>query len=395
MAATSGTTDVFLQTIKALSDAVDRSTRERTALALKSSQFTDDLVVLRDCYTAVLGKLSNAQEELTSSIKTVAELRAELLELRSAPPQVAAQDNAGPSWATVANHGASRNLGSSSRVRAQSRLRAQAVARNAITVVVSGAPDASLTADQVKSSIVQAFATDASQIPVERCVTRTDGRVFLTFGSQDAADKLQAKVATINDQSTAPSLCCQVLSKRDPTMTIFDVPTSVTKEQLTLAIQRNDRIAACVSTGTEKFEVLFPVRSRNRDNLQHWVLRVSSGIRHVLKQIGRVYCGFESYRVVERDQPLQCFRCGGFNHTAPNCKDTPACMICGSASHQRKDCPASESTARKCVNCTRHNEQFSTHFNTSHAAYDHSACIVYQRNRSRLISNTNYGVHGY
>ena len=47
---------------------------------------------------------------------------------------------------------------------------------------------------------------------------------------------------------------------------------------------------------------------------------------------------------------LQCFKCQGFGHKAPNCTKNEKCVVCGEA-HSHQNCPIKEKRKPKCANC--------------------------------------------
>ena len=47
---------------------------------------------------------------------------------------------------------------------------------------------------------------------------------------------------------------------------------------------------------------------------------------------------------------LQCYKCQGFGHNAPNCTKNQKCVVCGGA-HSHSNCPNKEKRNLKCVNC--------------------------------------------
>ena len=47
---------------------------------------------------------------------------------------------------------------------------------------------------------------------------------------------------------------------------------------------------------------------------------------------------------------LQCFKCQGFGHKAPNCTKNEKCVVCGEG-HSHKNCPNKEKRKPKCANC--------------------------------------------
>ena len=85
--------------------------------------------------------------------------------------------------------------------------------------------------------------------------------------------------------------------------------------------------------------------------------------------------GWCSCRVFEHVRIFRCFKCGGFNHKANDCKVGEKCKKC-MGDHEEKDYISS---VRKCKNCIEANEgnpDLNLDFN--HYIYD-ASCPVLQR----------------
>ena len=173
---------------------------------------------------------------------------------------------------------------------------------------------------------------------------------------------------------------------RLPTVTIKDIETNISKDDLLEAVQKQNRDNGLPEVTAENFQIIFIklVKSTNErfPDTYHAVVRVSDEIRNTFKVLGdRVYINLQSCRVVNRLFVRRCNKCQEFKHFHKECK--AAHSTCGKCGEQH-DTRACESDTRKCINCARHG-----HSQLSHET-SWSRCPSYLREQEKLQKTIPY-----
>lgn len=114
-----------------------------------------------------------------------------------------------------------------------------------------------------------------------------------------------------------------------------------------------------------------------------WVIEVTPEIfKEVMKQ-GKIMVDMMSHRIAEYDEPMQCYKCCKFGHTAKHCKAAePTCYVCG-GKHEGRTCKV---TTKKCINCYKAGSKSGI----VHKATDYQ-CPVYKKQQGEIKKRTNYG----
>lgn len=124
-------------------------------------------------------------------------------------------------------------------------------------------------------------------------------------------------------------------------------------------------------------------RKRNCCNI---VISLESSIYGKIKERPRLNLGWRKCNVGDYFNILRCFKCGGYNHFAENCRNKTSCFKC-SAEHSTKECT---STERKCTNCIHKNQKLGINLDVDHTALD-SNCPCYKRIVDSICKKTAYG----
>lgn len=154
-------------------------------------------------------------------------------------------------------------------------------------------------------------------------------------------------IFTEHKVSTPPS--------RLPTVTIKDIESNISKEELLESIQKQNRDHGLTEVTVENFNILFIKKvngyNHNPDTYQA-VVRVSNEIRDTIKAAGnRVCINLQSCKVFDRLFVRRCNKCQQFKHFHRDCKsEVSICGKCG-GQHDTREC---ESTNIKCINCANH-----------------------------------------
>lgn len=82
-----------------------------------------------------------------------------------------------------------------------------------------------------------------------------------------------------------------------------------------------------------------------------------------------------SCRVFDYVRVFRCFKCGGFNHKAEECK-TEVCGKCGLSGHNKENC---KNNILNCANCIEANKKLSLDLDVNHSSFDMNKCTVLQK----------------
>lgn len=128
------------------------------------------------------------------------------------------------------------------------------------------------------------------------------------------------------------------------------------------------------------------IKKIKKNNTLTIYLECSARLFHKAIEYKKVYLGWQRYPVYEDLSVQRCFTCQGFFHKNTSCENPVVCVNC-SGDHDVGECPGS---VRKCNNCLLANKNFSTNYNSDHAANDIS-CPAYQYYISCLRNKIDYG----
>ena len=202
----------------------------------------------------------------------------------------------------------------------------------------------------------------------------------LVCKNESSKQKLMPHVGTIFPEhkvSTPPS--------RLPSITIKDIETNITKDELLRAIQKQNRDHEQVEVTQENFNILFIKQVKgfnNRPDSYQAVVRVTDEIRDSLKAAGdRVFINLQSCPVSKRLFVRRCNKCQEFRHFHKECKsEFSICGKCGDH-HDTRQCL---SPTTKCINCSNHG------LNDINHETSWSKCPCYKKEQDRLEKTIPY-----
>ena len=120
-------------------------------------------------------------------------------------------------------------------------------------------------------------------------------------------------------------------------------------------------------------------------------LRKNAAIFQVLLQTDRatynnlvkeeyVAIGYDTQcKVYDAIDILQCYNCGGFNHSSRTCKSKTVCGQC-SGNHKTSECDTEE---RLCINCDKMKDVVEN-IDVAHCYLDRNKCHVYKHKVSKM-----------
>ena len=95
--------------------------------------------------------------------------------------------------------------------------------------------------------------------------------------------------------------------------------------------------------------------------------------------------GWNNCNIYEHFSVRRCFKCGGYNHEAKDCKEKVTCVMCAEE-HKSEVC---RSESKKCINCVRANQKLNLNLDIQHAAIDRK-CECYLRIVESIKKKTAY-----
>lgn len=240
------------------------------------------------------------------------------------------------------------------------------------------------TSDDTKNAILGRIQPPGLRLQISRIVRANNNSVII-----------ESQNSNVNQLVDSPLLSkvglkCQKLDNFKPRMKIYDVPKSLTPEQVKDAlVSQNldshlvDDMDITMVTSLEPKRNLFKPRS-DRLSSVNWVIEVTPSIRKILLQ-DKVYIGWNRCRIIDHLRITRCFNCQKYGHNAKVCKSETACGKCAKH-HSTRDCPDDKTKLRQCANCIR--SKLSGN-NIAHTTYD-SKCPSYIRQVTELTAKTTY-----
>jgi hypothetical protein len=198
-----------------------------------------------------------------------------------------------------------------------------------------------------------------SSAAVIKTYTNGVGDTVLVCQNEASKQKLLPRVNEVfkeNKVSTPQS--------RLPTITILDIGSELTKDELFRIIKEQNKDSG-INFTEDNFRILFikTIKSHNQypDTYQA-VVRVSEDVRDALEVAhNRICLELQSCKVVDRLFVRRCNKCQNYKHYHRECtSDINVCGKCGE-NHDTRNC---RSPTVKCINCSK-NEYDDTAHETS------------------------------
>lgn len=169
-----------------------------------------------------------------------------------------------------------------------------------------------------------------------------------------------------------------------PRLQVFDVEKTVTEEEFLECLYKQNLEDMGISAAEAKDEVKIRFKTGRRDSdMANWVVEVSSRIRTVLLEKGRIYIDYNSCRVRDFLAVSRCYRCQGYGHLVKHCKKVKdTCSHCGREGHNFRDCPDDKKDAA-CAQCLMAKKDPRHKVGTLE-------CPIYVRAVERMVGSTHY-----
>ena len=221
------------------------------------------------------------------------------------------------------------------------------------TVIVLRVSDRKLVSNS--SKIKQTFNQNFPDIAIRNAFLSKGGTVFIELKDKEAAKKVienwkghyfssgNSKTGSSNSDI---STICKLLSEKNKSIILKEIPTDITDEELTKEIGKQYPEAVAKRFVNRQKRKLTTVKI-DFHTMEHQTKSLKDGVK--IFQV--LYREAEIYK--HRQRIIQCFKCFRFGHVARLCKDrTQLCRDCG-GDHHHERC---ESREKKCINCHQKHE---------------------------------------
>ena len=256
---------------------------------------------------------------------------------------------------------------------------ADRVSNNQSVIVIKNNNDTDVTHDENMTKLKDA-AVESSAAVVK---TYKNGVKDTVLVCQNEASKNKL-LPHVND--IFPQHKVSTPQSRLPTITIKDIESNISKEDLLKAVQKQNSENGLTEVTEDNFKIIFirkveSFHTHLPDTYQA-VVRVSDQIRDSIKvAFDYVYINLQRCKVWDRLFVRRCNKCQDFKHFHKQCKsEKNICGKCGEE-HDTRQC---QSDIKKCINCSR-NKFSDTEHETSW-----SKCPSYKREQEKLEKTIPY-----
>lgn len=207
-------------------------------------------------------------------------------------------------------------------------------------VVRSAAQNDAVSAETLRQRVLD-VGREVGPVKVKSVRILKDGGVAVVASSRADIVKIRA----------APEFAAAGLALADPKMgkpclLVGDVPADVTNERLIGEVLPHNLKG--VGMAAELAECRVVTRMGRTNGSANVVLEMPKKLHACLLNEGRLYIGWNSCRVREYENVLQCYGCGSFGHLLARCTLGRLCHNCGETGHGVGACKG----AAKCRNCS-------------------------------------------
>lgn len=206
-----------------------------------------------------------------------------------------------------------------------------------------------IDSDQVKRTLIRELDSEKDNLRIKGIKKLKDKAVVLELDNSMDLDVVKNKLGESAKLSTI------VPGRIRPRIIVYDVQKNIPDDSfIQNMVNKNLKELGDKDEVCREVKVLFKMKAtgKYRDNSRNnVVISVSGRIYKQLISQGRIFIGFDSYRVQEFVSVARCFKCQGYRHTSVVCKrDSEVCGYCAETGHSYKDCKNKEGPPC-CVNC--------------------------------------------
>lgn len=250
--------------------------------------------------------------------------------------------------------------------------------RTSDKVVILYPEDEAQKSEVTRTAVKEVLAPKKEGLQIRAMRNVNKGGVVIETGS--AKSTLAIKEAA----QKVKNIRCVEPRRIKPRMQVFDVERGMTESEFHSCLFKQNLEDLGVTEEEVKEGVTLRFKTGRRDaELCNWVVEVSSHIRTLLLDKGRVYLEYASCRVRDFLAVSRCYRCQGYGHLVKYCKSTAdTCSHCGKSGHNFRDCPDTRQEP-VCVHCLTAKKDSKHRVGTME-------CPIYVRAVERMVGSTHY-----
>lgn len=235
------------------------------------------------------------------------------------------------------------------------------VAGEALVIKPKSKQESNKTKEVVKKNLKPATL----EVGITQIKNVKDGGILLKCKTKEEVEKVK-KAA---EKRLGKNYEIKIPDQKKPNVKIVDIDDEYSEDELLNTIKKQN---AHIRHDNMQLKVI--VFKKMKSRYQAIIECDPTTFRNIMTE-ERLSIGFMCCRVHEYVRLFRCFKCGGFNHKADECKSDITCINCGSNDHAKENCESET----KCSNCTLANKNLGLDIDIKHSIFDVNKCPVLQR----------------
>lgn len=239
-------------------------------------------------------------------------------------------------------------------------------------------PKAKQESNKTKEAVKKNLKPIALEVGITQMKNVKDGGILLKCKTKEEVEKIK-KAA---EKKLGKNYQVKIPEQKKPSIKIVDIDEEYSEDELISAIKKQN-----LHIRHDSMELKVIVFKQMRSRYQAIIECDPTTFQNIMKE-KTLSIGFLCCRVHEYVRLFRCFKCGGFNHKADECKSDISCLNCGSSEHTKKDC---ENDVR-CANCILAKKNLGLDLDVEHSIFDVNRCPILQRKinseKQKIMANT-------
>ena len=241
----------------------------------------------------------------------------------------------------------------------------QAIPRSVSGEALIIKPKTKQESNKTKEAVKKNLKPIALEVGITQMKNVKDGGILLKCKTKEEVEKVK-KAA---EKKLGKNYQVKIPEQKKPKIKIVDIDEEYSEDELINAIKKQN-----LHIRHDSMELKVIVFKKMRSRYQAIIECDPTTFEKIMKD-RTLSIGFLCCRVHEYVHLFRCFKCGGFNHKADECKSVITCLNCGSGDHVKSDCENDV----KCANCILANNNLGLDLDIGHSVFDVNKCQILQR----------------